>query len=909
MVRAVRISPAHLILTTLLGLSMAACGGDGGGDTPDAGTPDSGSATCTTDDDCPSDQHCDAATMMCIDGTGDACAMDSECGDGRVCNTAVTDCGATRCRNACEPATCTGHADCGSWVCIEGACAEPPSCAGMACPGDLVCNAQQVCEPPTTCTADTDCTAPQICAGGVCTSPTSCTDSTQCPGGLLCQLGTCDDACTQDPDCGDTTMFTCETATGLCRARCFDDNTCDFGFICESLVCLPAQCTVDSDCTGANEECQGEENGHGRCVEVFACMGDGDCPDNFVCENMTCVELPACLTDRDCDAMSYCEDRHCQPAEACTNGSCAAGFDCVGDRCVPAVCRGDADCPNMGEVCVAGECLATPIAATVTDVRILTPAGTVETGATYGFTAVALDAAGDIVPGIRVAWASSDTNVAAIASDGVATAAQAGQTGIVASVDTGSMTVASSSVALTVLSAMPAGFRVVVSDQASGRALSGVTVICNAETMQTDASGVAVFDQTTPKTCSAFDPGHDYVTVFGLTGTSAQLDLPPLSRSDRSTGFTGTVDTSFSSSPVKLSFSGGSIASPLFGFTAANLLGGDVFTFDVPVVGSVAFPSGATASATTQFGSFDLKSTYYTRTQAGLRRSWTFAGGAELSDLGLGGGGNLLENLLPLFQTFRHGGSTGLETLVDIPNIVDSADINGNGDTTEMVPDYNGFVPKNLTPTRDQNLRFVVDGTGVSLPAGLNAVMLVGGVVMPRIGFVPLGLDGLAQPTTVGRFGSAMAAPYDGLEAGTYAVLVAAVGIEMNALPSISSTRLFTGATAPALVDLTGGFLALPTAAFDDSSRGFSGASVAGADAWHARFESPTGGWHVFGADAAATLPAAPMGFEDRSQGAALHFSALDLSGTSTLDTLFGLGVDADRTNDLVAGFSQQRVR
>lgn len=899
MVRAVRISPAHLILTTALGLSMAACSGDDGG--LDAGPADGG-GTCAMDEDCPEGQTCDVPNAVCV--ADSACAMDEDCGDGRTCDTAASP-------PACVPAACAGHSDCGAWVCIGGTCAEPPSCAEAACPEDLVCNADDVCEAPTACADDSECTSPQICAGGVCRDAVSCTDSTQCESGLVCQQGTCDDACAMDAECGDPNMFTCETSTGLCRQRCLSDDNCGFGFICEELVCLPAECTVDSECTGNNEECQGEEMGHGRCVEVFSCTMDSECPDNFTCENMTCVELPACIVDRDCGPMAYCEDRHCQPAEACNNGSCPSGFDCVGEVCVPGLCRGPSDCPNMGEICIAGECVAAPVPSTVTDVRILTPAGAVGFGETYAFTAVALDAAGDIVPGVRFDWSSTDTNVATIDAAGVATAGNAaGQTGVVASVDTGAMTVASSSVALTVFDAAM-GFRVTVVSERSGAALAGVTVVCNGDTQTTDASGVAMFDSTTPKTCSAFDASYDYVTVFDLTGGGAHLSLPPRSYSDRSTGFTGSVDTSFATSPVKLSFTGGSFAAPLFAFTPANLLGGDVFSFDLPVVGTIAFPSGATARAEFMGIPLDLKGTYYARAPAGLRRAWTLAGGAEIADLGLGGGGGagLLENLLPLFQTFRHGGSTGLETLVDLPYVPDTGDINGNGDTTEMVPDYNGFVPKNLTPTRQQNLRFVIDGTGVSLPMGANAIMMVGGVNLPTVGFVPLGLDGLSDPASVGRFTTAMAAPYDGLEAGEYVVLVAAVTISSTELPEISSTRILTAPSLPGVVDITAGFLPMPTASFDGGARTLDVPAVNGADAWHAAFVGTTGGWQVFGAGATAALPEVPMGFEDRSAMGSIRVEALDLVAGETFDGLFRLGVNAEEMDRRVAGFSQQRVR
>ncbi len=897
------------MLTLSAATLLFGCGG-GGDSLADGGSTADAAVACQDDDGCPADQYCQDASMTCMPGAGHECEMDAECGDGQVCNTAVTDCGATRCRNVCEAATCTEHAECGALFCIEGACAEAPSCTGAVCPMGLVCNDQMMCEAPTTCADDSECTSPRICAAGICQSPVTCADNSACFGGLVCQNGTCDDPCTMDEQCGDATTNTCETSTGLCRQRCFDDSTCGFGFICESLVCLPADCSVDSEC-GNMQECLGKDMGQGRCTDVTSCMMDSECPDNFTCNNMTCVELPACRGDRDCAPGDYCEDRHCQPTSACMSGMCPAGQDCLDDRCVPGLCRGPTDCPNMGEVCIAGECLAAASPSTVTQIRILTPAGTTRFGGTYGFTAVALDAADAIIPGVVFDWASTDTAVATIDTAGLATAQNlAGSTGIIASVDTGAMSIASSSVALTV-QAPTQDFAVTVTDGRSGAPVAGVNVTCNAETTLTDAAGFAGFDATTPKTCTAFSANHDYLTVVGLSGTQAQLKLQALSRNNRATGYTGTVDTTFVTAPVRLSFSGGSFASPLFGFAPANILGGDVFNFEVPVIGSVAFPSGATASAEFQGFPLDLKSTFYARTEAGTRRAWTFAGGAELADLGLTSGA-LLSNILPLLQTFVHGGSSGLDPLINLPYVVDSADIDGDGNISEVLPDYNAFAPKSLSPTEAQRLRFVIEGSNAALPTGANSVIFISGIILPTVGFVPLGLDGISEPSgAIGRFTTAMAPAYAGLEAGEYAVLAAAVNIVPDELPEVSSARLFIGPSLPQEVDLGAGWLAFPNASFDGGQRALNVPATSGADIWHAQFTGATGGWAVFAPSTSTdlVLPAVPMGMDDRSQAGSIDLEAVDLSSAATLDSLFELGTGALNFDRNTKGFSQQRVR
>ncbi|MCK6547501.1 hypothetical protein L6R52_16755, partial [Myxococcota bacterium] len=91
------LAPAVLAALAALG---PACAGDtqplaDGGMIPNS---------CTNDDGCPADQHCEAG--MCVAGTGNECTADAECDAWETC-TIVDDCGATRCHgNTCTPRAC-----------------------------------------------------------------------------------------------------------------------------------------------------------------------------------------------------------------------------------------------------------------------------------------------------------------------------------------------------------------------------------------------------------------------------------------------------------------------------------------------------------------------------------------------------------------------------------------------------------------------------------------------------------------------------------------------------------------------------------------------------------------------------------------------------------------------------------
>lgn len=88
----------------------------------------------------------------------------------------------------------------------------------------------------------------------------------------------------------------------------------------------------------------------------------------------------------------------------------------------------------------------TPVAPTPATVSVTAPATQIAASSTMPLRAVAIDASGDTVPGASFTWNSSNPQVAAVSSDGVLTAVQAGATSITAS--TGSIT--SNALAMTV---------------------------------------------------------------------------------------------------------------------------------------------------------------------------------------------------------------------------------------------------------------------------------------------------------------------------------------------------------------------------------------------------------------------------------------------------------------------------
>ncbi len=921
-----RALPAALLLAALAACSDGTTGLDGG-----LG-PDTGLVACSNDDACPADQHC--AAGVCTPGSGNACTMDEQCPPAQRCEI-VTSCGAARCHgNACVPiGTCTSTTDCRGGNCIAGMCAPAPTCgADGSCPDGLVCDrGSNTCRPMTTttstCTGDDDCEGEDvICAAGACTPAVPCETSAECAADQRCIRDYCRAPCTMDAECGGQ-RFRCDTATGECQARCLGDGTCPQQQICEMNLCVAEQCRTTADCMAPNLRCAGADRGHGRCEEFTPCDPQNPmCPANTTCNAQgECEELPECVGDRNCDANEFCDDGHCQPATSCMAMTCPAGFDCVADRCVPGPCRGLADCPNPGEICLAGVCTTPPAPSFVTEVRILTPAGVVRPGTTYAFIAVALDQAGEVVPGVTFTWVSTATTVASIAQSGVATGgARAGTTDITASVTVpGQGVVTSAPVRLVNIGELADGaVRVTAVSQGTGGVVAGASVEVfvggvRIGSATTDASGIAQIsgvDAGAAVDVTVADTGHDWVSVIGSTAHDLVLTLPPITRSDRAGGLRGPIDLSSvrSTGALGYSVSGASFPSPLIGTDASALFGGELFRVPLPIGGqTIPVPSGSTVEFSFMGTPINLKNTYYARARSGLRAAWSFGGRLDINLGGLGGGGgagDILGQVLPYFQRFDHAVRPAFRVL-EIPTAADAADVDGDGDTAELAPDWNRFPTIPLRPAVAQSLRFQMVVNNARLPfladGNANAVVVMSGVLLPGVGFVPLGLDGLQDDMGSGlvpSFTTRIAPAHGGLEVGEYAVVALAIRVTSNGLPGPGAARIATSATLPTAVDLTDGWIDAPRSAeLERGARRLTALPGAGAEMIRMTARSPTGSWEVWvpAGGSGWTFPAVPMGETDRvATGASFTLDAIDLAAGTDARTLFdvtrggALGVD-----------------
>ncbi len=273
---------------------------------------ESGTGTCTTDDDC-------GACDLCMGGTcvglpvAPECESDDHCGAEQHCLIAPDAPCQNRCAsNECELVDCA--AECTPF---DDACAEGEHCV------ELILGCCGTCEPlEPGCETHADCDVCEGCHFGECI-----------PAGII--------ECNTDADCDDEQF--CQTYEGelSCKNHCVDQEC--------NLIDCDSECDPFLTPCGDGEVCVEAFKGCCGTCEPAACQTDADCGDCQACVEGSCVGmgLVSCVDDADCP-----EDHHCEINEEvpCAN-------QCVEDI-IPTLCESDEDCGPCA-VCHENECKAT----------------------------------------------------------------------------------------------------------------------------------------------------------------------------------------------------------------------------------------------------------------------------------------------------------------------------------------------------------------------------------------------------------------------------------------------------------------------------------------------------------------------------------------------------------------------
>ncbi len=193
-----------------------------------------------------------------------------------------------------------------------------------------------------TCSLDSDCDPPLVCAFSAC--HTQCNVTRDCPLGQRCVAS-------------DKPFHVCQLPN---EVACATNAQCKGGQVCGTDNKCRDACLTDRDCVEeqvcANTTCAEPAEVATVMVEAgsgIICSYTSECAEPLICRNGTCsVE---CKTERDCTGGASCVDSRCRgssPAgSACSlNSQCAGDLICVRGTCV-VECSQDKDCidncPNV----------------------------------------------------------------------------------------------------------------------------------------------------------------------------------------------------------------------------------------------------------------------------------------------------------------------------------------------------------------------------------------------------------------------------------------------------------------------------------------------------------------------------------------------------------------------------------
>jgi hypothetical protein len=573
------------------------------------------------------------------------------------------------------------------------------------------------------------------------------------------------------------------------------------------------------------------------------CAVDRDCPDPrlFSCSSVTFRCEPSCTVKADCAA----GHRGAHAIAACDT---APGCQCDEGRCVKALCSSDAECGTGA--CRDGACVAAPEAAKVASCQLWPDYVVGRVGERVRFQLLAQDASGaPVVPLDGVRWTAGAGTALVDSGAGAAvlelragnrTAAE----GIQAQVGG-----ATCSAAARVLEGAPMeGFlRVTVTDELTGRPLSGVTVSAATEDgayaveLATGETGVVSLPLLTPPgtgarvNVSAFHADYGYLTLAGYPVAGTRDLFLPLRRNpnDAYGGYQGTFKNAPATSNAHLGLAGLSAGGALPDLTPELLLGpttpsgvhvGTTVNLDnLPLPSGMFLSVGETPSKTAisarglpgvcaqPMAGEPSAEAAIRAGRCGTRSAWSFTADLPVTQLPLeplaGGAGNinlagLLARSIPLFKGFSSSVVRDVAYPLHPAPLTD-AGIPDTADASRFVTlDHSFAQPPNVP------LGFGFVARVPSLPklgsGYVDSLVLLGTASVPGRGLVPLGLGAAVNSnadaltdiqsglSAQGLVAVRMAPTHHGLEGSDYGLIAVTMALE-------SATDVSLGFAASAL--------------------------------------------------------------------------------------------------------------
>ncbi|MBM4779237.1 MAG: hypothetical protein GQE15_16140 [Archangiaceae bacterium] len=337
----------------------------------------------------------------------------------------------------------------------------------------------------------------------------------------------------------------------------------------------------------------GNDGGTGGGGATDSCNDDDQCPKLFRCSRSSSTCVPDCASNLECAPSGRVAKGATALEQCATETSCVCDFTEAGGECKPKLCSADADC-GSSLVCRSGKCEAAPAASTVTRCAIIPDFAVVKAGSKMKFWVSAWAGTEPVIIKDGATWTapagsplSAPMPATGLSSEFTAgTMATTGGDGV-AAVQAAFGGITCTGKAL-VVAAPAMGGTVVVTDELTGRPISGARVIISdaagaeiaqAAPVETNAAGVGsyVFGAATSYSVTVFHTDFTYVTIanYRPSGADANVLNVVLRRNpvNKFGGFKGTFDGYPMNANIKAGVGGMSLAGAVTNLNLTQLLG------------------------------------------------------------------------------------------------------------------------------------------------------------------------------------------------------------------------------------------------------------------------------------------------------------------------------------------------
>ncbi len=708
-------------------------------------------------------------------------------------------------------------------------------------------------------------------------------------------------------------------------------------------------------------------------------LEDGDAAGNVHPETIPCYD------DADCEGNSACDPYKF----LCRDSECVTDFDCEGfadtrtrcaenGLCLPIPCSSGEDCPEA-HYCTAGLCRALPTCDEISDIRIDPILPLLRMGESRALTARVLDVHGTVIPSDHsFEWTSMNPDVVSVNGEtGLATGGLvSGTTSILVRLtfsETDCRGVSfSNSISLRNFSKETSGVRVVVIDAVTGLGIGDAGVQLNGENGRTPTGidqGVVRFESDAPPfDIHVFHENYHYFSAYQVQTNDLLIPLAPFHGVAQTGGIRAEPDVPISSllDPQLMSrfylIGMGHIGS-LLDLSMESLFPGYLKTTNAyhegrPFNSMIPFPANVSMNpqAAKDFdgivlsdpSDLPLRNGVFAEGDPGASVAWILGGNiptADFLDLVTAriheewiASRAFLVSALGYSGNFRHGLLGGLSpkalsTIPDdgsrTPEFLNEEDLNGNGITTDFIPDYENFDDLGdtlaLGQALNQNLRISIGQMPNLNGNPLEGLLAVIGARTTGNQFVPLGLTSRLLETTEEEETESAGidlpfSPYYGSLYDRYTTLVMALPFDRvfdpNAKHLSRSVIVRTSDRSPETLE-SGDFMGFPPFGYPlAEKREFNFVGVEEADFYRISFENDGRRWDVYcGCEAGAadvrtlTLPMPsetddPYGGQASITAIETSKSAGDTSMTTLDDFLSFNAVPLTRLDRYISRFS-----